>query len=407
MTEFRVLLATPHAGYEQRVRRAFGNGLNGDLRRWDPDTPTDHDDGLVAEVARTGPDVVAIGPDVDLADALLLAHQLEQERPETTVILISEPSPQLWQQALRAGVRDVLAPDALDADVRAVFDRAMEVATRRRHNLVGDADGPGASGRIVTVLSPKGGSGKTTVSSNLAVGLAQREPDRVVLVDLDLQFGDVATALRLNPEHSLVDVIRASGPNSRIALDGMLLKSFLTAHPSGLWALCGPDSPADGEEIGADQATRVIRTLAEEFRYVVVDTDAGLSEHVLSALEISTDLVLVCAMDVPSVRSLRKELDALELLGMTRQRRHLLINRADSKVGLDLQDVEAILGMRVDVAVPSTRAVPLSLNQGSPVVESDPRSSVSRQLFGLVDRFSEVPAEDHDPGRRRRRRELR
>ncbi len=397
MTELRILLATPHAGYEQRVRQAFGASLNGDLRRWDVDQGEVTADGLLQQLANTSPDVVAIGPDVPTEEALGLARQLEATRPEISVLLINEPTPELWQHALQAGVRDVITPDAVDADVRAAFERTMAVAARRRQNLVGEPDAHGRPGGIISVLSPKGGSGKTTVASNLAVGLAMAEPNQVALIDLDLQFGDVATALGLTPQHTLVDVVRAPGQ-----LDGMALKSFLSAHPSDLWALCGPESPAEGEEVGADQAKRIVEALAGEFRHVVVDTGAGLDEHTLSAIESSTDLVLVCAMDVTSIRSLRKEIAALDQLGMTHQRRHLLINRADSKVGLDLRDVEASLDHPVDVAVSSSRAVPLSLNQGLPLIASDPRNPVARQFAELVERFAELPASVTGSRRRRR-----
>ncbi len=396
MTELRILLATPHAGYEQRVRQAFGATLNGDLRRWDVAHGEVTPDGLLQQLANSSPDVVAIGPDLETDDALALARELEQTRPEISVLLVSEPTPELWQHALRAGVRDVVAPDAVDADLRTAFERTMEVAARRRHNLVGDTDGPGSAGRIISVLSPKGGSGKTTVSSNLAVGLAMAEPNQVAIVDLDLQFGDVAASLGLSPQHTLVDAVRAPGE-----LDGMALKSFLSSHHSDLWALCGPESPAEGEDVTADQAKQVVEKLADEFRYVVVDTGAGLDEHTLSAVEASTDLVLVCAMDVTSVQSLRKEIAALDQLGMTHQRRHLVINRADSKVGLDLRDVEASIDMPVDVAVSSSRAVPLSLNQGLPVIASETRSQVARQFAQLVERFAEQPAAV--PGARRRK----
>jgi pilus assembly protein CpaE len=388
MTDLRILLATPHAGYEQRLRRAFDGTLNGDLRRWDVEQSAVSAEGLLRQLTDPCPDVVAIGPDVEIDDALDLARELEASRPEISVLLISEPSPELWQQALRAGIRDVIAPDAVDADVRAAFDRSLDVAARRRHNLVGDLNDAEPTGRIISVLSPKGGSGKTTVASNLAVGLALTEPDQAAIIDLDLQFGDVATALGLTPTHTLVDALRAPG-----TAEGMALKSFLSAHHSDLWALCGPESPAEGEEVSPEQAKAVVETLAEQFRYVVVDTSAGLTEHTLSVLEASTDLILVCAMDVTSVRSLRKLIAALEQLGMTRARRHLVINRADSKVGLDLRDVEATLGLPVDVSVSSSRTIPLSLNQGSPVVASEPRSAVARQFTQLVDRFAEQPAE--------------
>ena len=400
MTDARVLLVTPNAGFEQRIRQALSPELEGALRRWNAATGVDLD-ALVANLGDPAPDVIAIGPDLELDDALKLAHQLEQDRPEICTLLISHATEDLWMRALRAGVQDVLTPDSPDADVREAFDRALDVTDRRRHNLLGDA-ADGSRGRIITVLSPKGGSGKTTVASNLALGLAQIEPEQVALVDLDMQFGDVATALGLMPDHSIANIARMGAH-----VDAMTIKTFLTPHPSSVWALCGPESPAEGEEVSAEQAQQIVQQLAQEFRYVVVDTCAGITEHTLSVLDVSTDLVLVCAMDVPSVRSLRKELEALDQLGMT-QRRHFIINRADSKVGLDLKDVEATVGMPVDIALPSSRMVPLSVNQGSPLVESQPRSPVAKQMIALVHRFAEQPAAPEQgltamPAMRRRR----
>lgn len=394
MTDLRILLATPYAGYEQRVRQAFDASLNGQLRRLDADVAQASPADVVRQLSALSPDVVAIGPGLDMDRALELAQQLERERPEISVLLISEPSSELWERAVRSGIRDVLDPEAMDADIRGAFDRALDVSDRRRRNLVGEPAGAGPKGRIITVLSPKGGSGKTTVASNLAVNLAGAGHDQVAIVDLDTQFGDVATALRLLPEHTLADAARAQAHP-----DAMVLKTYLTSHPSGLWALCGPDSPAEGEEISPELAKAVVQGLSDEFGHVVVDTSAGLTEHTLSVLEVSTDLLLVCAMDVPSVRSLRKLVDALELLGMTHQRRHFLINRADSKVGLDSKDVEATVGLPVDAAIPSSRLVPLSMNQGTPIVESQPRSPVARQFTALAQRFVDQPASTSPSGR--------
>jgi pilus assembly protein CpaE len=194
--------------------------------------------------------------------------------------------------------------------------------------------------------------------------------------------------LGLTPQHTLVDAVRSVAP-----LDGMTLKSFLSPHRSDLWALCGPDSPAEGDEVSTAVVKQIVQMLSDEFRSVVIDTGAGLDEHTLSVLEVSTDLIFVCALDVTSVRSVRKELTALDQLGMTHQRRHLVINRADSKVGLDLRDVEATLGLPVDISISSSRMVPLSLNHGDPVIASESRSPVARQFSELVDRFIDQPAQ--------------
>jgi len=251
---------------------------------------------------------------------------------------------------------------------------------------------------VIVVISPKGGAGKSVVASNLALGLAQVAPGKVVLADLDLQFGDVAGALQLVPDHSMADAARLNGN-----LDLTNLKVFLTPHPGNLYALCAPDSPADGEAVNPAQATKILKLLHEEFRYVVVDTGAGIGEHTLAAMEAATDFVLVGAMDVPSVRSLRKEVETLDQLGMVHQARHFVLNRADSRVGLDVADVEATIGLNVDVSIPSSRTVPLTFNQGTPIVGADPRSPVAKELMKLVGRFAEVPADATAGGLFRRR----
>ena len=382
------MLAAGDPAFEDRLRAALGPAVNGQFQRLDPRADLTDVANAMAAIVKETPTVVAIGPAVSVEAALAVARELDMEHPEISVILIAERSPELLEAALRAGVRDVVAPMASDDELRLSFGHAMETAQRRRASLGSDSATSGPRSRVVTIVSPKGGSGKTTVATNLALGLIGANAGAVALVDLDLQFGDVATAMRLMPEHSIADAARSGE-----YLDSMGLKLLLTPHPSGLFALCAPESPAEGEEVSADDAARAVNLLAEEFPFVVVDTSAGVTEHTLAAVEASTDLVLLCTFDVPSVRSLRKIVQALDQLGMIHQRRHFILNRADSRVGLVAQDVEATVGMMVDVSVPSSRAVPLSMNQGSPLLESDPRSSVAKQMLELTKRFVDQPAQ--------------
>jgi pilus assembly protein CpaE len=236
-------------------------------------------------------------------------------------------------------------------------------------------------------MSPKGGSGKTTVATNLATQLAALAPGRVAIVDLDLQFGDVASALGIGPQSTMADAARAEGK-----LDTTAIKVFLEPHPSGLYALVAPHFPAEADEVAATTAGHVVDILAGEFDYVVVDTGAGLDEYTLAAIERSDDLVLVCVTDVPSVRGMRKALDAIDLLGMTRPRRHLVLNRSDDKVGLTTRDVEDTIGLPVEASVPTSRSIQISTNQGEPIVQSDPRSAPARALADLAARFVAGPA---------------
>jgi pilus assembly protein CpaE len=380
----RLLLATEEAGWESRVRASYGDTLNGELRCWDMASDGVGDAaGMLRAIEDHGARVVALGPGLESDAALDAAAALDRARPDLCVLLVAEPTPDLYRKALRVGVRDIVDPAAELDEVRAAFDAAIETAERR----VQQSDLETDTRRTIAVVSPKGGAGKTAVSSNLTIGLAAIAHGDVVVVDLDVQFGDVANALRLSPEGTIADAVRVGE-----SLDITTLKAFLTPHPSGAFALCAPISPADADVVGAEDVVRILRLLADEFSYVVLDTGAGLDEHTLAAMEAATDIVLVCGTDVASARGVRKEIDAFDLLGFTTQRRHLVLNRADARVGLDAGDIEATVGMDISVAVPSSRSVPLSMNQGIPLLEGAQKSPVSRSLGELVNRFAEAPA---------------
>lgn len=267
--------------------------------------------------------------------------------------------------------------DIVDPDVQALLGHTAARPTTPR----------APAGKVITVLSPKGGAGKTTIATNLAVGIARRAAGMTALLDYDVCFGDVASSLLLDPKHGIGQVARAAR-----ALDDAAVKMLLTTHPTGLHVLCAPDDPIEGDEISPQDVGVVLDLLAADLPYVVVDTGAGMDEATLTAVERSTDLVLVGAMDVPSLLGLRKALDVLDRLGMTKAKRHLVLNRADSKVGLEASDVEATIGLPVTVAIPSCRAIPLSINQGQPIIESDWKAPASRALQELVDVFTEVPS---------------
>ena len=259
-------------------------------------------------------------------------------------------------------------------------------ATLRSLGVIVKTDGhvPGRTlGRVIVVISPKGGSGKTAVSSNLAVALAQRNPGRVAAVDLDVQFGDLALALSLTPQRTLAQLARSA------EIDVTTTKVHLTASPHKLFLLAGASDPVDAESIRDEHVAAILPLLAQSFDYVVVDTAAGLDELTLAALDCATDVLLVSSLDVTSIRSLRKATDALDHIGITAQRT-MLLNRADSKVGLDPSDAEEAMGMSITCSIPSSRSVPLSLNLGDPVVTSEPKSNVAKRLQELVELFSPV-----------------
>ena len=380
------LLVTPDGDFEAQVKRAFDGELDAE-RFWDEHLPRTQPDMAVREMAQSRPDVVVLGPGLAPPVAVALAESFDLLHPEVTVVIVAKPSTRLWERALRSGVREIIPIGAGDEEVCAALSRAGSAAARRRAVAGVAVHEELPRGRVITVMSPKGGAGKTTVATNLAARLALSAPGKVAIIDLDLQFGDVASALGLGPQATIADAARLGNQ-----LDSTALKVFLEPHPSGLYSLVGPHFPAEAEEVSAWTVGEIIDILAGEFDYIVIDTAAGLDEYALAAAERSDDLVLVCVTDVPSVRGLRKALDAIDLLGMTKARRHLVLNRADDKVGLSAADVEATIGVPVEATVPTSRSIQIAINQGTPVVQSEPRSPAGKAMSGLAGHFIDQPA---------------
>ncbi len=337
---------------------------------------------------RSIPQVLLLGPELDQETMLWIAESIDAMAVSTSVVAVAEATPKLVLAAMRAGVRDVIDPDATDEDFRDVLDRAREHAARLTGGAVSGERR--SDGRTVVIASPKGGVGKSTVAVNIAIDLARVAPSQVVLVDLDLRFGDVATLLDLSPDHSIGDVFASRG-----GLDTMLLKTFLTAHASGLWVVAAPDSPAAADAVDSDQVHQLLQVLATEFRYVVVDTGSGLDEHTLAALEEATDAVFVSSLDVAGVRNMRKEIELLATVGVMPGRQHLVVNLADRQSGMRPADVSAVVGLPVESVVPRSSDVLLATNRGVPLLTKAKQGGAAAK--GLRAIVAAVLREDEEP----------
>ena len=179
----------------------------------------------------------------------------------------------------------------------------------------------------------------------------------------------------------MTNALRASG-------DVTATKSFLTPHPSGLFALCAPENPAEADEIEPKELADLLRLLQGEFDWVIVDTSAGISEANLVAVEASTDLMVVATTDLAAIQAMRKVVVVLDQIGLNSHDRFYVLNRANAKVGVGQADIERSTGLTIDVTVPSSRAVPVAMNQGLPVLEDDPRSPASRSVLDLLQEIS-------------------
>lgn len=380
----RFVIITPDIAFEHRARSAAA-GMSGSLHHFNadylPSTPME----VLGQLVGEPPEVFLLGPGLPSSEALQFAAVLDLQYPEISVVLVEEQTPELVLQAMRAGVRDLVSPEADEASIKVLLERASLAAAGRRRGLV---SGPAEQsehqqgGRIVAVLSPKGGVGKTTVATNLAVGLGQSYPMSVVLVDLDLQFGDVSSGLMIEPQHTITDAVVGAASQ-----DSMVLKTYLSLHPANIYALCAPSNPVEMDQISADHVRHLLRQLQQEFQFVVVDTAPGLGEHVLATLELATDAVWICGMDVPSIRGLKTGIEILAELDLLPPQRHVVLNMADKRSGLTLTDVEATIGAPVDVVLPRSKTLPFSTNKGVPVLQEGRNDPAARGLKQLVDRF--------------------
>ena len=351
---------------------------------------------LQLELAPGAPVVVVLGPSYGNSAELEQVEWLARTWPDLGLILVvDELSTTVLQLALRAGVKDVLArPDRAQL-MWAVERVADTLQVTIAPSLVPAPPLSDTPGKVTTVFSAKGGSGTSVIATNLALTLAKRSSGTVALVDADLQFGDVAVMLKTSLEHSIVDAAAAGE-----RLDPQLLQSLMVRHePSGLMVLPAPIEPALAEKISTDDLRRIVEVLRTFCDHVVIDTAARFDDVVLALLDSSDEIMLVSGMEVPGVKNLKLAVQTLRLLDMPDSKLKLVLVRSNTKVQMEVRDIERALALKSAGVIPYDTVVPVSLNKCIPVVLDAPRSSVTKAFETLADAF--LP--DPDSGKRQRR----
>ncbi|WP_394554302.1 CpaE family protein [Agromyces sp. MMS24-JH15] len=446
------LLVSRSPEYELRMRDLLGERLRvipGEFVRL----------GSEHVVLRAGdPRIAFLGPILNFDETRSLVRELTDKHPDVGVVLVREQRSELEDWVDELSIHAVLSPDASDETTIGLIDRLSDWLVEHGRASIDDfaipspaplydelerlfagepEDAPehveleaGAAvvddeasvagaeavpepepagpqwefppldsttpSEAIAVIAPKGGQGKTTLAINLAAGLAEVAPNSVVLVDADLQFGDITAALSLEPERTIADAVAA-------VEDELVLKTTLTRHDAGFFVVASAPSPDVADRMPAAALGTLITQLRGIFRYVVVDTTPGLGEHTLVAIEHVTDAVFVMNMGVPSLRAMRTEFELLATIGLTPANRHVVLNFSDRAGGLTRRDAEHIIGAPVDVEVPRSSAVLLAANRGVPLLRDDGRDPASKAIRALVRRI----APDTHPNRtkinRRRR----
>ena len=352
----------------------------------------DHPDvelvGTAADPSKAGAKLAESAAQVILHGTSATDHvptaEIESIRSVTAapiVLVTSASANSILGEALSAGIFDVVLLPQLTDGIVFTIKKAFSLAAGRA------GGGPGKSsasveGKVISLFSPKGGSGKTVLACNLAAMFARRHDRRTLLLDLDLQFGDAAIMMGIEPDKTIYDLVMA-----RRELDTDALAGYVTAHQSGVHVLPAPLRPEDAELVTEERLGHLFAVAKESYDVVVVDTPPFFHGPVLSTLDRTDHLILVGTMDVPTIKNIKLTLQTLDLLHYPEDRRYLLLNRTGSKVGLNAREIERALDMPISFEVESEREVPVSVNRGVPLALANPRSAIAKSLGDVADKL--------------------
>lgn len=380
MTRARIVAIGGEASFRPQVARALLRSP--DAVAW---TATLPDSATLATKAPNF-DLIVLGPTIDDEQAVVVAERVAKDAPATAVVLVrDEPTNGSFPRLVRSGIRDVVDLSDGPAELEDALRRALEWSAGVR-----SANSPVSNpkGRLVSIFSTKGGTGKTFFACNLAVAVAARLKDRVALIDSDHDLGDVFAYFNAQPRRSLHDLVALEE-----GADAAAVTQLGTALDGNVMAYGSPPDPR-AEPIHAAAMGKVLRSLQEAFPFVIVDASAEYSDHVLAAFDMSDVICLITGLDVIGIRHMSLGMQTLESLGIPHDRFRVILNRADSKVDLSAREIEQVLKINVDAFIPSSALVPRSVNHGRLLMLEQPRSDVARSIEGFADKLVDELAPD-------------
>jgi pilus assembly protein CpaE len=335
------------------------------------------------------PDVIVMDINMPEMDGIAASEIISQRLPMIPIIMMSvHGEAEHLRRAMLAGAREFLVKPFSSDEFSTSIKRVHERELVRRSQLAvatsgpddGDATGEPGEHRVVAVFSPKGGSGRTTIATNLAVALHRETGARVALVDANLQFGDVGVLLNLNPKNrSIIDAVEAGEPDSDI------IESVLVHHSTGIRVLLGPPAPEAADLVTAANLRKILEELKVHHDYVVVDLPSGLTDHSLGVMDFADDILVIAALEITTIKNVRLFLEVAEQLEYDQSKIRLVINRSDTAQGIRIGDVEASIRRPIDGTIVSDgRLAVLAVNRGVPFVVSHPEAALSRDIAKLA-----------------------
>ena len=327
------------------------------------------------------PDLVLMRIEEPLVRPVQTLSRLNDGMPDMPIVVFStEANIRLMRQSMVSGASDYLTeplvPEDLESSIMRVLERKEREGMRRR----GELAEPVAQGTVITVFGAKGGIGKTTISSNLAVALAQEAHQTVALVDMDTRFGDVDITMDIPVERSIADLAR-----NLESVDRNTLRDYLVQHESGVRILPAPTRPSDWRNLTAQHIRDVVDVLAQTHDFVILDTPGTFNEIVAAAIEVGTMILLITTLDMASIKDTVLALEMLhERFGNDEERIKVVLNRAGMDTGVREKDVERTLDSDLWWRIPQDNEVVKAAQLGRPIVMSRPNSRVSTEIRDMA-----------------------
>ncbi|MGH9155283.1 MAG: AAA family ATPase [Acidimicrobiales bacterium] len=338
------------------------------------------------QIASGGPfEVIVAGPSLATKAGLSRLQAIHDEAPGTSLVLaFGEHTETQLRDIVRTGALDILQIPVADRSLATTLERAVACSrTRTAESVTSHSRTPAADGTVYTVASATGGCGKTFYATNLAYFLHSQTGKRTCLVDLDLQFGEVSTALRLRPTYTIADALAREDEDGTGLADH--LGEYVVSHATGFSVLAAPKDPSEADRIHPSDVARVIEAARSRYDYVIVDTPAALTEIVLAAFDQSDQLFTMATLDLPSVRNMSVFLNTLDKLKIPADNVKLILNKAERDVGIDVDDISRLFPQGFSSVLPYAREVSKSVNIGTPILAFNPASEVSlRMAAGLA-----------------------
>ena len=358
-------------------------GVAGELRPRPEVVPCERPGQVGDLLTEDGPfDVLVAGPSLGTKAGLNRLQVIHDELPTMSVVLAfaQRPEAQL-REIVRTGAIDLLHLPVSDKSMRETLERGISLS---RPATVEHAYGPptavpGSNSTVFTIASATGGCGKTFFATNLGYFLQHHTGKKTCIIDLDLQFGEVSTALRLRPRYSIADLLAREEEGGDMASH---LEEFMVMHDTGVAVLPAPKDPTDADRIHPTDVTKVLEAARSQFDYVVVDTPSQLSEVVLAAFDLSNRLYVMATMDLPSVRNMGVFLNTLDKLKIPSDNVNLVLNKAEKDIGIDVEQITKLFPQGFKAVLPYAREVSKSVNVGTPILAFTPNAEVSRRLSG-------------------------